>query len=315
MSRQVVFGTGQVGGEVVARLVAHGHEVLAVSRHGRRSLPGAIGVAGDAADPGFTVEACAGADVVYFCLDAPDYHRWPEQFPPLQHGVLAGARAASARLVVLENLYGYGPVDGRPLVETLPMAATSAKGRTRAAMSAELLAAHAAGDVAVAIGRASDYFGPAATHSALGELVFAAALEGRTAQLMGDPDRPHSYSYTPDVAAGLVVLGEEERALGEVWHLPVAEAWTTRQVVDRVYGLAGTRPKLFAAGRTALRLYGLLKPDLREYLHTLYQFTQDWVVSDAKFRAAFGDRSTPLPVALATTLDWYRTQVAVPAGA
>ncbi len=41
---------------------------------------------------------------------------------------------------------------------------------------------------------------------------------------------------------------------------------------------------------------------MREYLHTLYQFTHRWVVDDAKFRAAFGDRSTPLDDALAATV-------------
>ena len=305
---QVVFGTGQVGSHLVTQLVAAGHRVTAVSRSGRQQFDGATNVAGDAAEPAFTKEISAGAEVVYFCLDAPDYGAWPEQFPPLQRGVLAGAESAGARLVVLENLYGYGPVGGRELVETLPMAATSAKGRTRAAMTAELLEAYAAGSVSVAIGRASDYFGPGATHSALGELVLATALTGKTAQVMGDPDRPHSYSYTPDVAAGLMTLGTDPRAAGRVWHLPIAETWTTRQVIDHIYRAAGHRPKLFAAGRTSLRAYGLLKPEMREYLHTLYQFTDDWVVSDAHFRETFGDLSTPLPEALAATLDWYRGQ-------
>ena len=36
-------------------------------------------------------------------------------------------------------------------------------------------------------------------------------------------------------------------------------------------------------------------------------FTDDWTVSDARFRATFGDLSTPLPDALGTTLDWYAT--------
>ncbi len=311
MSRQVVFGTGQVGGQVVTHLVGQGHTVTAVSRSGRQRFAGADNVRGDATDASFTTGVTAGAEVVYFCLDAPDYDRWPEQFPPLQAGVLAGTRAAGARLVVLENLYGYGPVGGRPLEESLPLAATSAKGRTRAAMSEELLAAHRAGEVAVAIGRASDYFGPGATHSALGELVFGAALSGSTAQVMGDPDRLHSYSYTPDVAAGLVALGAHEDALGAVWHLPIAETWTTRQVIGHLYGLAGNRPKLFAAGRTSLRLYGLFRPEMKEYLHTLYQFTDDWVVADDRFRSAFGDLSTPLVEALATTLEAYRARIPV----
>ena len=61
----------------------------------------------------------AGADVVYFCLNAANYDRWAEEFPPLQRAVLAGAEAAGARLVVLDNLYAYGPTGGRDLVETM----------------------------------------------------------------------------------------------------------------------------------------------------------------------------------------------------
>ena len=187
MSGHVVFGTGQVGSHLVTQLVDAGHDVTAVSRSGRQQFAGATNVAGDATDPTFTTKVSAGADVVYFCLDAPDYHRWPEQFPPLQHGVLTAAEAAGARLVVLENLYGYGPVDDRELDETLPLAATSAKGRTRAAMTQELLDAHDAGTVEVAIGRASDYFGPGATHSALGELVFARARRARRPRSWATP--------------------------------------------------------------------------------------------------------------------------------
>jgi hypothetical protein len=52
-------------------------------------------------------------------------------------------------------------------------------------MTAGLLAAHQAGRVEVAVGRASDFFGPGITSSALGETVFGAAVNGRTAQVMG----------------------------------------------------------------------------------------------------------------------------------
>jgi nucleoside-diphosphate-sugar epimerase len=209
---------------------------------------------------------------------------------------------------VLENLYAYGDVHGRVLEESLPAEATSAKGRTREAMTEELLAAHGSGTVEVVIGRASDFFGPGTTHSALGELVFGAAATGKTAQIMGDPDQPHSYSYTPDVAAALITLGRDRRSSGGVWHLPINDTWSTRLVIEHVYALAGHRPRIFAAGRTSLRLYGLVKPAMREYLHTLYQFSGSWTVSDGKYRTTFGDGSTPLAEALATTLAWYQEQ-------
>ena len=83
-------------------------------------------------------------------------------------------------------------------------------------------------------------------------------------------------------------------------------ARTTREVIDHVYRLAGHRPRSFAAGATTLRLLGVVKPAMREYLHTLYQFTDRWVVDDTRFRTTFGDLSTPLDEALATTLRWYR---------
>jgi len=308
MTRHVVFGTGQVGHPVVEQLVAQGHDVVAVNRNGQGQFPGAQVVGGDATDPSFTNAVSADADVVYFCLNAANYERWNEEFPPLQRGVLAGAASAGARLVVLENLYSYGPPQGRDLVETMAANATSKKSATRAAMTEELLRAHDEGEVEVAIGRASDYFGPGATRSALGETVFGTALTGKTAQVLGNPDQLHSYSYTPDVAAGLITLGAAPEAVGQVWHLPVSDPSTTRQVIEQVYGLAGSEPRVLAAGRTTLRALGLVKPEVREFLHTLYQFTDRWVVDDRKFRAAFGDRSTPLDEALATTLAWYRAQ-------
>lgn len=313
MDRHIVFGTGQVGHPLVETLVTAGHDVVAVNREGSGSLAGAQVVGGDATDPDFTARVCRGASAVYFCLNAPNYERWDEEFPPLQRGVLAGAASAGARLVVLDNLYSYGRTGGRPLVETMPARPTSSKSATRAAMTEELLDAHRRGVVEVAIGRASDYFGPGASRSALGETVFGPALRGRTAQVMGDPRQLHSWSYTPDVAAGLAVLGTAPGATGEVWHLPVAEARTIRATVEAVYAAAGTRPRLMAAGAWTLRGLGLFQPAMREYLHTLYQFSEPWVVDDAKFRTAFGLSATPLDEAIATTLAWYRDCATVPA--
>ena len=129
---------------------------------------------------------------------------------------------------------------------------------------------------------------------------------------MGKPDQLHSYSYTPDVTAGLITLATAPAAAGEIWHLPVTETRTTRQVIKDVYKMAGSRPRTMAAGPLTLRVLGLIKPEMREFLHTLYQFTDRWVVDDSKFRAAFGQQATPVDQALATTLDWYRTEAAGP---
>lgn len=51
---------------------------------------------------------------------------------------------------------------------------------------------------------------------------------------------------------------------------------------------------------------GLVRPALAEYSHTLYQFSERWVVDDSRFRGAFDDHATPLDDALAATVRWYR---------
>ena len=58
--------------------------------------------------------------------------------------------------------------------------------------------------------------------------------------MFGDPDRLHAYSYTPDVARGLAVLGTHEEAFGKVWHLPAAHRGTTRQLVERFAAALGS---------------------------------------------------------------------------
>jgi uncharacterized protein YbjT (DUF2867 family) len=97
MSRHVVFGTGQIGRPLIEQLAGQGHHVVAVIRRGG-AIPGVDVVAGDATDAGFAAQICAGADAVYFCLNAANYTRWAEEFPPLQQGVLVGASRAQGAL-------------------------------------------------------------------------------------------------------------------------------------------------------------------------------------------------------------------------
>jgi nucleoside-diphosphate-sugar epimerase len=308
----VVFGTGQVGSALAAHLAGQGIAVRAVSRHEPPALAGVDWRAADAADHEAAADAAKGASVIYQCLNAP-YNQWPERFPPLQRGVLAAAERTGALLVSLENLYGYGPAGGRPMTEDLPLAATGVKGRARAAMTAELLATAEAGRVRIAIGRASDFFGPGVTAgSTLGERVFGNALAGRRADFIGNPALLHTYSYVPDIAAGLATLGTNDRAAGQVWHLPGPATGTTRALLDLVAGQVGHPVGVRSLPKPAVRALGLVNPMLRELAETYYQFGEPFVLDTTKYQAAFGTAGTPLADAIAATLAWYRTRPGTP---
>ncbi len=308
----VVFGTGQVGRALAAHLTERGFPVRAVSR--TRPAVMADGVqwrSADASDPAAAIEAAQGASVVYQCLNAP-YANWPQRFPPLQRGVLGAAERTGALLVGLENLYGYGPIGGTPMTEDLPLAATTVKGRTRAAMTAELLTAAQAGRVRVAIGRASDFFGPGVTETTLGERVFANALAGKRADFLGNPDLPHTYSYVPDVAVGLATLGTDERAVGGVWHLPGPETVTTRHVLELLGGEVGHPVGVRSVPKPVLRALGLFNPTIRALAEMAYEFDEPFVLDTSKYEATFGTAGTPLAAAIAATVAWYRSRAGTP---
>ena len=309
----VVFGTGQVGQALAACLAGRGLAVRAVSRHRPAALADGIDWrAADAADPDAAADAAKGAAVVYQCLNAP-YPRWPELFPPLQRGALAAAERAGALLVTLENLYGYGPTGGKPMTEDLPLAATTIKGRTRAAMTGELLAAAAAGRVRIAIGRASDFFGAGVTEgSTLGRRVFGNALAGQRADFIGNPDLPHTYSYVPDIAAALATLGTDPRAVGEVWHLPGPQTVTTRALLDLVAGEVGHPVAIRSVPKLAVRALGLVNPMMRALVEMAYEFDEPFILDTTRYEATFGATGTPLAAAVAATIAWYRTQASAP---
>jgi nucleoside-diphosphate-sugar epimerase len=299
----VVLGaTGAIGNAVVAKLEARGHRVRAVSR--KDSGPHAFRA--DITTTEGAVAACAGAAVVYQCAQ-PAYARWAAEFPEVTKTILAGVEAAGARLVMADNLYMYGPVDG-PLTESLPYAAAYPKGRARAEVAELILAAHRDGRVRATMGRASDYYGASGVNTVIGPTIFAAAVAGKTPRWVGDLDQPHSVSYLPDIAAGLVTLGERPEADGRAWHLPVGAPVTGRQFLKLVQDAAGGTPRGVGMGRGMQRLIGAFNPVVRQLGETWYQRDRAWVVDDSAFRAAFGaEWVTPHADAVKTTVDWFRT--------
>lgn len=304
----VVFGAGQVGRALAARLAALGLPVRVVSRNRPVGLLDGVQWQGaDATDPEAATEAAVGASVVYQCLNAP-YTDWPQRFPPLQRGVLTAAERHGALLVALENLYGYGPTGGEALTEDLPLTATTVKGRTRAAMSRELQAAADAGRVRIAIGRASDFFGAGVTDSTLGERVFGHAVAGKRADFIGDPDLPHTYSYIADIATGLATLGTDERAVAGVWHLPGPETVTTRKILDLIADDVGHPVGMRVVPKLMLRALGLFNPIMRELPELAYEFEQPFVLDTSKYESTFGTDTTPLATAIHVTVAWYQTR-------
>ncbi len=303
----LVLGAGQIGPLVAQRLLARGLRVRIARRSAAPSrLAGVETVTLDVRDPAAVAKAAEGAAVVYHCVN-PLYHQWPELLLPMTRGIVEGTARARARLVALDNLYMYG--DTACMNEATKVAPVSKKGALRAEAARAMLEADARGDLAVAIGRAADFFGPGATNTgAFGDRFFARVLAGKSGECLGDPDMPHAYSYTPDVADGLVALGTRPLPAGGhargVWMLPVQPAESTRAVIGRFAAALGRPIGVSTVPGWLLRAMGLFSPMIREVVEMTYQFRQPFVVDDAKIRAAFGLAPTPWDEAIGATAAW-----------
>ena len=298
-ARHVVLGAGPVGRAVAAELIStHQIEPLVVTRSGTH-VPGAVALRADVTDAAALTRALRGADVVHQCAQ-PAYDRWPQEFPALQAAVVDAAADTGALVVVVENLYGYGPVDG-PINERHPLAATTRKGAVRAQMWRDLLAAHESGRIRTVAARASDFFGPHVEGSAYGERFVSQVRAGKKVDILGDPDTTHSVTYVPDLAAAMVRLSTEPESWGRAWHVPNAPAVTQRQLVELAGRAAGTTPSVRTIRGWQMRALSTFVAPLREVIELAYEFDHDFVVDHGDYATRFGGAATPLDDAFAAT--------------
>jgi nucleoside-diphosphate-sugar epimerase len=300
----VVLGAGPAGTSVATGLRRRGLRTRLVARSPITvDDPAVETVVADVSNPADAITATAGATTIYHCVNVP-YHQQVAQMPVIADAIVGAAAHHDATLVVLDTLYPYGTADGEHITEDTPFAATSRKGRMRAELDRRYLADHERGRIRVALGRSADFFGPGVWSSTLGAGFFPQALAGEPVVAFGDIDLPHSYSYVPDVAAGLITLGTDDRALGRVWHLPTVPAVSTREIHRRVGALLG-RPLEALVLDEPRPIGGFDEQFMAEYAEMFYQHRIPQNMVSTAFETTFDTAPTPLDDALAATLGWF----------
>jgi nucleoside-diphosphate-sugar epimerase len=293
MALHVIVGKGPVGTTTAEVLADRGHSVRVLSRSGGRSSETVEHRQVDATDAGAVTAAARGAAALYNAVN-PEYHRWATDWPPVAAALLTAAERTGAVLVTMSNLYAYGRPSG-PMTPDSPLAATDTKGRVRARMWLDALAAHEAGRARVTEARAADFVGPQVPgdNSHLGRQV-AAVRKGRRAWVIGDPDAPRTWAYLPDVAVTLATLGTDERSLGRAWHVPSAPPRSQRQALGDL-AAAMNVPAVPVSGIPwpGVRAVGVVVPMMREIAAMRHQFDQEFVIDASATTATFGIAATP----------------------
>lgn len=307
----LIVGAGPIGSALARHLAESGHRVRLVTKSGRGpEHPSIERRALDASNADGLAAAATGAAAVYNCANPGGYQRWEREWPPLAAAILHAAEASGAVLVMLGNLYGYGPVDG-PMTRTTALRPSDHKGALRVRMWNDALEAHRAGRVRVTEARASDYLGPTAPVSnGMLPLYADATLRGRPSLVFADPDQPHSWTAVDDIARTLALLGADQRAWGSPWLVPSNEPVSVRQLLSQLGAAVGLdEPRLRLLPRWVLKAGGLVSPILREVSGVLYQFDRPFVVDATETTDVFGIEPTPWRPLIGATAHAWRDRI------
>lgn len=304
----IIFGTGPLGRYTAEALIPMGHKVKLISRSGTMASPpsGAELIKADALTIDRHSDLFKDVKAIYQCSQ-PAYHRWKEEFPQLQDAILNLAIENKTTLIVAENLYMYGNTHGQPITEDTPNNPCSKKGRVRMGMSNRLFESYQQGKVQLATVRGSDFFGP--WEPINGEMIFKAALQQKTLNMLGNLSQPHSFTYVKDFGKALAIAGTDDRAIGSMWHVPSGRPYTQNELAALLSKELGYQVKTRSTGKFILSIIGLFNKSAKEVVEMLYEFNEAFIISSEAMGRTFGLTATPMEQRIKETLEWAKKQI------
>ena len=287
----VVVGAGPVGKALAELLANDGESVIVITRSGSGPTHKNITrAAADISDLSKLLEIAPKAVAIYNCAN-PEYSKWAKEWPPMAAAFLSYAEKTGAVLVTCSNLYGYGPVDV-PMTESLPLNAPGVNGKVRAKMWMDAKALHDAGKIKATEVRGSDYV-CAGEQSRVGSRVLPKVIAGKPAQVLGDIDMKHTWTYPLDVARLLQIVATDSKAWGKAWHVPSNEAKTQKELVTELAAVAGVKnPKLSSVPNVIWNLLAVFNPLMKALKETAYQMERPYILDESAARKVFGMQPT-----------------------
>lgn len=299
---------GAIGTPLAELLLQQGKPVRLLSRSGR-SMAGAESRAVDVFDPVGLAEAVRGSKVV-FLLIGLDYKTklWAAQWPVVMDNVLKVCSDQGVPLIFFDNVYMYGQVQGKMTEET-PFHPCSKKGETRAKIATMLLDAVKEGRVTASIARSADFYGPWADEkSVFYQTVLKNLAEGKKAQWLGDPQQPHSMTYTRDCAHALQILADDPTSFNQTWHVPTYNPPPVPadlvKLAAEIMGMPYTGVQ--AVPKWLIQLLGLFIPIMKEMVEMVYQNQQPYWFDSTKFEQKYDFKPTGYEDGIQETVAFFK---------
>jgi len=287
---QTILGAnGTIGSELVKELTAYTNKIRLVSRNPKKINESDELFPADLSDDQQVEKAIAGSEVVYLLVGF-EYKLtvWKDKWPKLMRAVLDACIKHKAKLVFFDNVYLYDISAIPHMTEESPINSPSEKGKVRQQIAGMMMDEIKSGKLQGLIARSADFYGPRNEKSILLEMAYKNLKKGKSPGWMIDADKIHSFTYTPDAAKAVAILGNTPDAYNQVWHMPTSgEKLTARQIIELFNKEMGVSKKIQVMPMWLLKILGLFIPVLREMPEMKYQNDRDYFFDSSKFNTRF----------------------------
>jgi nucleoside-diphosphate-sugar epimerase len=239
-------------------------------------------------------KAIDGSEIVYIVIGF-EYKLsvWQDIWPRFLKEVIEACKKYHAKLVFFDNIYMYDKSALPLMTESSPIHAPSKKGKVRQQLHEMIMQEVEKKTLTALIARSADFYGPDNKNSALNMMVVDNLLKGKKAQALGNINKVHTYTYTPDAAMATALLGNTADAYNQVWHVPTTkEKLTNLQWIQLIADEIKVEAKIQTVPVWMIKVLGWFVPMMRELPEMIYQYEQDYVFDSTKFEKRFGIAAT-----------------------
>ena len=287
---QTILGAGgAIANHLAKELKNYSTEIRLVSRNPKKVNDTDEIFSADLLNKELIDKAVAGSEVVYVTAGLKyDIKVWQRDWPIIMQNVIDACVKHNARLVFFDNVYAYSPNEIPGMTEDSVKEPQTKKGRVRLDLLNMIFKAIKNRGLHALVARSADFYGKDVKTGFLNFGVIAKLKKGSKAMWQSDVDKIHSFTYVPDAAKAVAILGNTPDAFNQEWHLPTSsQKWTGKDFINYITRELNVKPGYFILNKTMISLLGIFSTTVRELKEMQYQNNQDYFFNSSKFDEKF----------------------------
>ncbi|HEY5464601.1 MAG TPA: NAD-dependent epimerase/dehydratase family protein [Hanamia sp.] len=302
---QTILGSGgAIANHLAKELRKYSSDIRLVSRNPKKVDEADELFPADLLNKDLVNQAVAGSEVMYLTAGLPyDIKIWERDWPVIMQNVIDACVQNNARLLFFDNIYAYSPDEVSNMTENSGKQPATRKGKVRLDLLNMIFAAIKDKGLKALVARSTDFYGKDVKTGFLNIGVIDKLKNGSKAMWQSDADKIHSFTYVPDAAKAVAILGNTRDAFNQVWHLPTSsQKWTGKDFINQVAQQLNVKPKYYILNKTMISLLGIFSPTVKELKEMQYQNDQNYFFDSSKFDNHFSFTPTSYEVGIKESL-------------